>query len=118
MSTSISATRGASTTIEIGAGQSFVLAGLISSSQSNSREQIPYLGDAPVLGAFFKHVNNSRERQELIIVATPHLVSPVEPEDLPALPGSDMRQYDPSFGQILFNSDPLDDRVVQFGLKP
>jgi pilus assembly protein CpaC len=112
------AKRGATTTLELGNGQSFILAGLMSSSSSEDEQKIPYLGDIPVLGAFFKRVNNSRERQELVIVATPRLVQSVDAARLPPPPGADMRSYDPSVGALLFNVNPLDRRLPDHGLMP
>lgn len=111
-------TRGATTTIELGSGQSFVLAGLISSTQSDSEKRIPYLSDIPVLGAFFKRVDNSRERQELVIVATPRLVKPIADAHIAPQPGADTSGYDPSFGDLLLNRAPLKDQIVSHGLMP
>lgn len=111
-------TRGTTTTVELGDGQSFVLAGLMSSSQSDSEQKVPFVGDIPILGSFFKRVDNSRERQELVIVATPRLVQPVNKSQLPPPPGFDMQKYDPSFGDLLLNTDPLDRRVLRYGLMP
>ena len=80
--------RSAETTVELGSGQSFVIAGLSYSSQSVTRDKTPLLGDIPVLGAFFRRQQNQKERQELVIVATPRLVGPVQAKDLPPLPGA------------------------------
>lgn len=110
--------RGASTTIELGNGQSFVLAGLISSSSSDADDAVPLLGDLPILGAFFKRQATNRERQELIIVATPRLVSPIDPKTLPPLPGSDLENYDPSYKDMLLGRNRLRDVLPQYGLMP
>lgn len=87
--------RSAETTVELGSGQSFVIAGLSYSSQSTTRDKTPILGDIPVIGAFFRRQQTQKERQELVIVATPRLVGPVQPKDLPALPGSLLDTKDP-----------------------
>jgi pilus assembly protein CpaC len=87
--------RSAETTVELGSGQSFVIAGLSYSSQSTTRDKTPLLGDIPVIGAFFKRQQTQKERQELVIVATPRLVGPVQPKELPALPGSLLDTTDP-----------------------
>lgn len=87
--------RSAETTVELGSGQSFVIAGLSYSSQSTTRDKTPLLGDIPVIGAFFRRQQIQKERQELVIVATPRLVGPVQPKDLPALPGSLLDTKDP-----------------------
>ena len=87
--------RSAETTVELGSGQSFVIAGLSYSSQSTTREKTPLLGDIPVIGAFFRRQQTQKERQELVIVATPRLVGPVQAKDVPALPGSLLDTKDP-----------------------
>ena len=53
------------------------------------------LGDIPVIGAFFRRQQTQKERQELVIVATPRLVGPVQAKDVPALPGSLLDTKDP-----------------------
>ncbi|MCW8333490.1 type II and III secretion system protein family protein [Vibrio paucivorans] len=70
--------RRAQTTVELGDGQSFVLAGLLSSEDQESLSKIPYIGDIPVLGALFRKSSTKRNKMELIIVATVNLVQPVE----------------------------------------
>lgn len=108
-------TRSTRTTIELGDGQSFVLAGLMYSTSGNVEDRVPGIGELPIIGSFFKRTQNARERQELIIVATPRLVSPMEAGEVPALPGEG-QVYDPDLGDILLNVDSLDDHVVKHGL--
>jgi pilus assembly protein CpaC len=108
-------TRSTRTTIELGNGQSFVLAGLMYSASGNIEDRIPGVGDLPIIGSFFKRTQNSRERQELIIVATPRLVSPMEAGDVPKLPGEGQR-YDASLGKNLLNVETLEDHIVRHGL--
>lgn len=110
--------RGASTTIELGNGQSFVLAGLLSSSSADADDAVPLLGDLPIIGAFFKRQQVNRERQELIIVATPRLVSPIDPAAIPPLPGSDLTNYDPTYQDMLLGRNRLRDVLPQYGLMP
>lgn len=81
--------RSAETTVELGAGQSFVIAGMSYSNANISKDKIPFLGDIPILGALFRRERESNEQQELIIVVTPRLVGPLEPDQLPPLPGVD-----------------------------
>lgn len=109
-------TRSTRTTVELGNGQSFVLAGLMYSSSSNLEDKVPGIGDLPVIGNFFKTTNNSRQRQELIVIATPHLVSPMAAGGVPKLPGEGLPKYDQSFGSMLLNTSQLDDHIVQYGL--
>ena len=70
-------TRRAETTVELGSGQSFVIAGLLNSSTENSINKTPFLGDLPILGALFRSNNFRRNQTELMIVITPYLVKPV-----------------------------------------
>jgi pilus assembly protein CpaC len=75
-------TRRARTTVELGDGQSFILAGLLSSEDRESLKKIPYIGDIPVLGALFRHTSTERSKTELIIVATVNLVQPIKPSQI------------------------------------
>ncbi|WP_073582742.1 type II and III secretion system protein family protein [Vibrio quintilis] len=80
-------TRRMKTSIELSNGQSFVLGGLLSTEDVESLKKIPYIGDIPLLGALFRHTETSRNKTELIIVATVNLVQPVSPYQiqLPAM---------------------------------
>jgi pilus assembly protein CpaC len=109
-------TRSTDTTIELGDGQSFVLAGLMYSSDSDIESKVPGIGDLPVVGTFFKQSQHSKERQELIIIATPHLVSPMKPGETPPLPGEDIH-YNPGLVETLANTRQLDKAQVQYGLQ-
>ncbi|MFC1234497.1 type II and III secretion system protein family protein [Vibrio sp. UBA2437] len=75
-------TRRARTTVELGDGQSFVLAGLLNSEDTESLRRIPYIGDIPILGALFRHTETTRTKTELIIVATVNLVQPIQPAQI------------------------------------
>lgn len=65
------------TTLELADGESFVLAGLLSESEKEVLKKVPYIGDIPVLGAFFRSTASQRERTELVVVATVNLVHPI-----------------------------------------
>jgi pilus assembly protein CpaC len=69
--------RMAETTVELGSGQSMMIAGLLSNQMGSSVEKIPGAGDIPVLGALFKSNGWKRNETELMIVVTPYLVKPV-----------------------------------------
>jgi pilus assembly protein CpaC len=77
---------------------------------------VPFLGDLPVLGAFFKRQQNQQERQELIIVATPRLVGPMYPGKIPPLPGAATAALNPSIGQMLLGTDGLEQASRPFGV--
>lgn len=91
------------TSISLGDGESFVISGLVSQNTLASVDKFPWLGDIPVLGAFFRSTHIDRNDRELIMVVTPHLVQPLaKGADLPAMPGERFRQYDPNFFQTFF----------------
>ncbi len=69
--------RMAETTVELGSGQSMMIAGLLSNQLGSSVEKIPGAGDIPILGALFKSNGWRRNETELMIVITPYLVKPV-----------------------------------------
>ncbi|WP_371037019.1 type II and III secretion system protein family protein [Rhodosalinus sp. FB01] len=77
--------REASTTVEMRDGESFAIAGLLQDDFRDLNGQVPWLGDIPVLGALFRSAEYQREQSELVIIVTPHLVSPTRGEAL-ALP--------------------------------
>ncbi|NIY80672.1 type II and III secretion system protein family protein [Celeribacter sp. HF31] len=68
--------RETSTTVELRDGQSFAIAGLLQDDFEDLIGQVPWLGDIPVLGALFRSTDYSRRQSELVIIVTPHLVTP------------------------------------------
>ncbi|CAG2154315.1 type II and III secretion system protein family protein [Cupriavidus plantarum] len=77
-------TRRADTMIELGDGESFVIGGLVSRNTVSNVNKVPFLGDLPIIGAFFKNLNFHQEDRELVIIVTPHLVKPMA-KDAPAI---------------------------------
>jgi pilus assembly protein CpaC len=69
--------RRADTTVELGSGQSFAIAGLLDSNNNMNSRAVPYAGEIPVLGALFKSDLYTRDQDELVIVVTPYIVNPV-----------------------------------------
>ena len=67
-------TRKAATTIELGSGQSFAVAGLLQSTSQQDINKFPWLGDVPVLGTLFKSDAYQRSETELVIIITPYFV--------------------------------------------
>ena len=63
------------TTIELGSGQSFAIAGLISYDAQVTNNSVPGLGDIPVIGDLFKSDRFQRNQSELVIIVTPYIVS-------------------------------------------
>ena len=70
-------TRQASAVVELGSGDSFMLAGLMQSEVSNTISKFPGLGDLPVLGALFRSTSFQNNQTELVILVTPYIVHPV-----------------------------------------
>jgi pilus assembly protein CpaC len=68
--------RETSTTVEMRDGESFAIAGLLSDDFTDLSGQVPWIGDVPILGALFRSAEYSRRQTELVIIVTPHLVSP------------------------------------------
>lgn len=96
------AVRRTDTTIELGDGESFVISGLISNRLQSSVDKIPFLGDVPILGAFFRSSQYTRDERELIMVVTPTIVRPLAAgAQTPPLPGAELDGYRPGFGELL-----------------
>jgi pilus assembly protein CpaC len=73
--------RRASTTIELRDGQSFVLGGLLQNNSQTAQQQLPWIGDVPVLGALFRSTDYQKNETDLVIIVTPHVVRPLQPGD-------------------------------------
>ena len=73
--------RRASTTIELRDGQSFALGGLLQNKSTTAQEQLPWIGDVPVLGALFSSKSYQKNETDLAIIVTPRIVRPTRPGD-------------------------------------
>jgi pilus assembly protein CpaC len=71
-------TRRASTTVELGDGQSFAIAGLLRETILTDIVKYPLLGDIPILGLLFQSKSFQKRETELVIIVTPHLVKPLD----------------------------------------
>ena len=71
-------TRRAETTVELGSGQSFAIAGLLQNNITRDLSKLPGLGDIPILGALFKSDGFRRNETELVFIVTPYVVRPVD----------------------------------------
>ena len=71
--------RRANTVVELRDGQSFAVAGLLQSITQETQEQLPWLGDVPILGALFRSTAFERKETDLAIIVTPRLVKPAKP---------------------------------------
>ena len=83
--------RTVTTTIELADGQSFAIAGLLDHAVNASKDVTPLLGDIPVLGTLFRSTRYERRETELVVLVTPKLVEPMNPNQVPPLPGEAWR---------------------------
>jgi len=98
--------RRAETTVELGSGQSFMIAGLLKNSSQNTISKMPGAGDLPVLGSLFRSTAYQKGETELVIVVTPYLVNPVDANKI-TLPTDGFKSAD-AVQQLLGNleTDP------------
>jgi pilus assembly protein CpaC len=90
-------TRKAETEFELQDGQSFVIAGLLDNRVTNVENKVPFLGDIPILGTFFKSKSDQKSNSELMVLCTVHRVSSTGQEPTgPLMPKSylDKNKFD------------------------
>lgn len=92
-------TRRASTTVQLGDGQSFAIGGLIKNNTTTNIKAFPILGEIPIVGALFRSSDFQNDRTELVFVVTPRLVKPLP--TVGALPTDNYRE--PSRTDIFLN---------------
>ena len=78
--------RRAETTVELGSGQSFAIAGLLQDQTTITGNGVPFLGDVPIIGALFRSDGFQRQETELVIVVTPYLTRPTSDPRAISLP--------------------------------
>jgi pilus assembly protein CpaC len=69
--------RRAETTIELGSGESFAIAGLLQNNTTTDVTRYPGLADLPVLGPLFRSSQFQRNETELVVIVTPYITQPV-----------------------------------------
>ncbi len=79
-------TRRAETDVELRDGQSFAIAGLLNNVSQEDKAAIPILSKLPIIGALFRSKADRAERTELMVLITPRLVRPLDPDEVPPLP--------------------------------
>ncbi|MFM8785487.1 MAG: type II and III secretion system protein family protein, partial [Phycisphaerales bacterium] len=80
-------TRRSSTTVELGSGQSFAMAGLLRSTDQGSVAKVPVLGDIPGLGVLFRSVRFEQQQTELVVMVTAEVVEPLDDGRARPMPG-------------------------------
>jgi pilus assembly protein CpaC len=84
--------RKAHTVVELHQGQTLAIAGLMQLSLDGNTSRIPGLGDLPIIGPFFSNTTSSRMEKELIVLVTPYLVEPMNPGQVPPVPGDEVNE--------------------------
>jgi type IV pilus assembly protein PilQ len=67
-------TREVTTQVLVNDGQAVVLGGILTTQASNVVNKVPWLGDIPILGTFFKNTNRTNNKDELLIFVTPKII--------------------------------------------
>jgi Flp pilus assembly secretin CpaC len=80
-------TRRSSTTVELGSGQSFAMAGLLRTKEQGRVSKVPILGEIPVLGVLFRSVRYEEDQTELVVMVTAELVEPLDNGTVRPMPG-------------------------------
>ncbi len=107
-------TRYAETDVELRDGQSFAIAGLLHNTAQENASGIPILSSIPIIGALFKSKSDTKEQTELMVLITPQLVRPLDPDEVPALPVTPKRFLQaPGLGRTLEGSGTLVDAPAQ-----
>jgi pilus assembly protein CpaC len=79
-------TRTLDATVELRDGQSFSVAGLLQTDTKLNQDQLPWIGDVPILGSLFKSSSYKKHDTELVVIVTPRLVQPLTPGQVAATP--------------------------------
>jgi len=74
-------TRTAESDVELGAGQSFVVAGLLNNEETDNFSKVPILSSLPIIGQLFKTKTENKQRQDLVMLVTPEITTPLSPSD-------------------------------------
>jgi pilus assembly protein CpaC len=93
-------TRRVETTVELKQGSTLALAGLLQVDLDADTRRIPGIGDLPYIGPLFSNTTHKRVEKELLVLVTPYLIHPMCPEQVPPLPGSEVR--DPNDCEFYF----------------
>lgn len=92
--------RRAETDVELRDGQSFVIAGLLDNLTQENGAAVPLLSRLPIIGNLFKSKSENAERTELMVLITPRLVQPLDPDEVPTLPTRPRRFLPPPTGDV------------------
>ncbi len=98
-------TRKTETEVELADGQSFAISGLIDNRVTEIGNKIPGLGDLPIIGYLFRSRSLQKSKSELMVVVTPKIVRPLNPDQMPPLPTGpkpfmDIQKFDGKAGTV------------------
>jgi pilus assembly protein CpaC len=113
-------TRRAETDVELRDGQSFAIAGLLDNVAQTDKAAVPVLSSLPIIGDLFKSKSDTAQRTELMVLITPRLVRPLDPDEVPALPtlpGRFLRPGEGIGGDMDGGGGPVDAPPVKPGDK-
>lgn len=103
------------TTVEVREGQTMALGGLFSHQSETEVDRVPFLGEIPIVGPLlFNSKTGSQDEKKLLILVTPELVRPLEPDEVPSVPGFEVTP--PNEWELLMNAQTEgapDTRVYQ-----
>jgi pilus assembly protein CpaC len=85
-------TRKAHTTVKLRQGQTLMIGGLLQLTLNGQTQRIPGLGDLPILGPFFSNTTSQRIEKELVVLVTPYLIEPMNPNQIGPLPGDEYKE--------------------------
>lgn len=98
------ATREAESEVNVRSGMTMAIGGLINSEDAKIVSKIPLLGDLPIIGRFFRHTSNTRDKREVIILITPTLVA----DDTPVPMSQRMKESYEAGERAARNREPVE----------
>jgi len=104
------ATRRTETDVELGAGQSFAIAGLIDDRVTESFSKIPGLANIPLLGVLFKTRSRAKNKSELVVLVTPEEIlpyNPADPKPFPTFPSKNIPDSNPGIRDLTRATPPV-----------
>ena len=101
-------TRRAQTDVELRDGQAFAIAGLLDNQSMQNHDAFPLLSNLPIIGHLFRSKSDTQSRTELLVLITPHLVRPLEADELPPLPVDPERFIKPGSRFLDGGREPAD----------
>ena len=107
-------TRRVNTQVEMRFADTLMIGGLISTRRNSNTSAIPILGDIPVLGMAFRRVRHEDAETELLILVTPHLVSPLGPGEVPP-GGPGLNSANPTTHELFIDGALEVDNVGDYG---